>query len=168
MTTERSDKLFEAYRVASVRFDYFILGVVGALCAFIGQSFHPSRLGWNPDTGQLVALLMFVGSAIAGFKRIEKTNELINVNAHCLRLQEERGALTLTSGSGVINRATGDVYSEAEVVQRVDYISRVIPSEMHRLSKLGEATWRAYNVRNWLLLVGFLILMGARVWLAYI
>jgi hypothetical protein len=43
MAIERSDKLFEASRDAQQKFDYFVLGIIGALCAFIGQSFKPEE-----------------------------------------------------------------------------------------------------------------------------
>ncbi|MDP3419917.1 MAG: hypothetical protein Q8S10_03275 [Thiobacillus sp.] len=41
MATDRSDKLHTEWRASTEKFDYFILGVICALCAFIAQGFRP-------------------------------------------------------------------------------------------------------------------------------
>ncbi|MEZ5706341.1 MAG: hypothetical protein R3E56_14345 [Burkholderiaceae bacterium] len=49
MPTERSDKVYETYRQAVEKFDYFILGVTGALCAYISQVYklaQVTEVGW--------------------------------------------------------------------------------------------------------------------------
>ncbi len=168
MTTERSDKLFEASRDAQVKFDYFVLGIVGALCAFVGQSFEPSPLGWNPSTMELTALLLFVGSAVAGFRRIESTNQLMRMNSQYLRMQEEKGALKPTLGSSAINHSTGEIYTPQQVVSKVAALAEIIPSFRGDIDKVGATTLRTYKFRNWLLLIGFLALLGSRVWSAYV
>lgn len=168
MTTDRSDKLYEASRDAQVKFDYFVLGVVGALCAYIGQAFHPSRLGFNPSTSELLSLLLFVGAAIAGFRRIESVNSLMRINSQYLRMQEERGTLAPTVGSPVLNHSTGEVFSPDEVMAKIAALSEVIPKARASLESVGKTTLRMYKWRNGLLLVGFLVLLASRVWSAYV
>lgn len=168
MTTERSDKLFEASRDAQVKFDYFVLGVVGALCAFIGQSFVPSRLGWNHGTMELTSLLMFVGAAIAGFRRIESTNKLMRMNSQYLRMQEEKGALVPNLGSPAINHATGEIYTPDQIATKVAALADVLPTFRVDIDKVGKTTLLTYKARNWLLLVGFLMLLASKVWSAYV
>ena len=168
MTTERSDKLFEAAREAQVKFDYFVLGVVGALCAYIVQAFHPARLGLNPSTVELLSLLLFAGAAITGFRRIESVNSLMRINSQYLRMQEERGSLTPTLGSPVLNHSTGDVYSPDQVAARVEALGDVIPKALADMERVGKTTLRMYKWRNWLLLSGFLVLLASRVWSAYV
>jgi len=168
MTTERSDKLYEASRDAHAKFDYFILGAVGALCAFIGQTFHPARLGLNPSTGELLSLLLFCSAAIAGFRRIESVNSLTRINANYLRMQEERGTLASTLGSPVLNHSTGDVYSPEQVEFRIEALGESIAKVSADLKNVGQTALRMYNSRNWLLLAGFLVLLASRVWSAYI
>lgn len=168
MSTERSDKLYEASRDAQIKFDYFVLGVVGALCAFIGQSFHPSRLGWNPSTVELISLLMFVGAAVAGFRRIESVNSLMRINSQYLRMQEERGSLVPTVGATAINHSTGEIYSSAEIAAKIAALGDIIPKAREDMERVGQTTLRTYKWRNWLLLVGFLALLASRVWSAYV
>jgi hypothetical protein len=87
MSIERSDKLFGAARDSAIKFDSFMLGVIGAMCAFIGQPFHPVKPGWNPSTCELGALLTLLTSSVAGFRRIELVNNSIRINGQYLRMQ---------------------------------------------------------------------------------
>ena len=41
MSTERSDKVHENWWQAAEKFDYFILGVTGALCAYTHRCISP-------------------------------------------------------------------------------------------------------------------------------
>ena len=167
MAIERSDKLFEAARDAQQKFDYFVLGIIGALCAFIGQSFKPDVLGLNPSTLEFASMLMLVGSAVAGFLRVERTNQLMRMNAQYLRMQEERGMMIPTLGSPIRNSATGEVHSAQEVASKLAALDEVIPTVRADIDKIGRRTLWSYRARNWLLLTGFLTLLLSRVWAAY-
>jgi hypothetical protein len=77
MSTERSDALFKSWRESTEKFDYFMLGVLGALCAYVAQGYKPARIGINSGTAELIALLLLVLAAVLGFRRIEATNQAI-------------------------------------------------------------------------------------------
>ena len=47
-TSTRSILAYEHAHEASQRFEYFILGVSTALCAYIGQTLSPQKLGFSP------------------------------------------------------------------------------------------------------------------------
>jgi hypothetical protein len=168
MTTERSDKLFEAGRDAQIKFDYFVLGIVGALCAFVGQSFTPTPLGINPSSLELMSLLLLVASVVGGFRRIESTISLMHLNRQYLRLLEEKGALVSNAESPIINRATGEIFSAEEVAARVAILEEFLPDAKVKMEDLSDSASRSYSIRNWLLLVGFLCLLLSRVWAAYV
>lgn len=168
MTTERSDRLFESTMASQQKFDYFVLGVVGALCAFIGQAFNPGQLGYNPSTMQLVSLLTLVASAVAGFRRIESCNLLMQINSKYLRMQEQRGVLSANVGSPLINHSTGEVHSPQQVAMEIAVLNQAIPLAQEQMEKVGKRVEWAYFLRNWLLLVGFLMLLASKVWSAYV
>jgi hypothetical protein len=169
MTTERSDKVFDSWRQAAEKFDYFILGVTGALCAYISQVYKPARLGLNPDTLELLALILLVCSAIVGFRRIERSIEVTLLNHRLLRTNEERGALVSKAQSGpLVNESTGDILSPQMVQQHIQEISAAIPNLRIQAERASTAASRAYHLRNWLILIGFGALMYAKVWSAYV
>jgi hypothetical protein len=168
MSTERSDNVFFHQRAASEKFDYFVTGITGALCAYISQTYTPSKLSVSPGTLELLALLFLVGSVIAGFKRIETSIMVYRYNAHTLRLQEERGQLASNSAGGhMLNTSTGDVLSREEVFAKLRALTEALP-ESHKKTEdtaITAGTW--YKVRNNLLVIGFLALLASKVWSAY-
>jgi hypothetical protein len=169
MSTRRSDSVFEYYRAASEKFDYFVVGVTGALCAYISQTFAVKPISVSPQTLELTALLVLVLSVIAGFKRIELSLVAARYNAHTLRVQEQKGNLVSNfQGGHLVNSATGEMMSASTVQMKIQVLSEVLPEFEEGMNKSAEAAGRWYHVRNWLLLCGFLMLVSARVWSAYV
>jgi len=169
MSTERSDSVLNYYRSASEKFDYFVTGLTGALCAYISQTFTPERISVSPASLELVALLTLIASVVAGFKRIEVSLVTARYNAHTLRLQEQRGQLVSKLGSfPLVNSATGEILDPATVQNKLQLISEVLPEFEKSSAENAEASGRWYHTRNWLLMAGFLMLVAARVWHAYI
>lgn len=168
MTTERSDKVYENWRAATEKFDYFVLGLTGALCAYISQTFHPARIGFDPGTLELVSLIVLALSAVAGFRRIELTIGLNRINHQLLRAKEERGALSVAGPGPVINESTGDIYSPHQVRAHIQAKSEEIPALAARVEFLGKRADAAYRVRNRLIFMGFCSLLFAKVWSAYV
>jgi len=167
MTTDRSDGLLNAAREAQQKFDYFMLGVIGAVCAYIGQNFTAVRIGLNSGTVELVALLLLVLSATFGFLRIQATTKLMRVNSLHLRMQEDRGALMAHKGSPVINKATGEIYDAETIGAKIEVITEFLPTSEKSMKRLGKRASNYYSARNWLLLVGFLTLIAAKLVAAY-
>lgn len=169
MSTERSDSVFNYYRSASEKFDYFVTGLTGALCAYISQTFTPERISVSPASLELVALLTLIASVVAGFKRIEVSLVTARYNAHTLRLQEQRGQLvSKLGGFPLVNSATGEILDPVTVQNKIQIISEVLPEFEKSSTENAEASGRWYHIRNWLLMAGFLMLVAARVWHAYI
>lgn len=94
MTTSRSDRVHDYWRQSSEKFDYFVTGITGALCAYISQTFNAEKISFSPNTLELLALLTLIASVFAGFKRIECVVETHKHNHGSLYLSELIGALT--------------------------------------------------------------------------
>jgi hypothetical protein len=171
MTTERSDKVYENWRQAAERFDYFILGVTGALCAFVAQAYKPAKLGCNPSSLELLALMLLVFAAIAGFRRVEQVIFLNLLNHNFLRRNEERGTLvskSLPGGMPLVNSSTGEVIAPSQIPARVEALSKDLPALQTKIEEVKASAHRWYKVRNWLILAGFVLLVSAKVLSAYV
>ena len=169
--SDRSLLEFADYKEGSRRFDYFILGVSCALCAYVGQNLQPQQLQWfSPYMVTVAALLLLVGSVVAGFKRVESVVQLARLSGQHHDRGEKLGALLEAQPfpDGTIrNAATGDAMSPAEVAQwkhqlQVDRagLSAMIEEERARCG-------RFYTARNWLLLSGFCALVVAKILTPY-
>lgn len=166
--SERSLMTFEHYREASQRFDYFITGLSGALCAYIAQTFQPEKIAVSPKTLELIALLLLIGSVIAGFKRIEAIIQTHKLNHQKLDLTEKTGAiLTNFNGQPMVNILSGDVLQPDQAETTVLLLKSQIPIIENSLDKWVGLSGTAYSIRNWMLILGFLSLVVAKVWSAY-
>jgi hypothetical protein len=167
--SERSLLAYEAYREASQKFDYFVTGLTGTLCAFIGTTFEPSKIDFSPQTMELLALCMLVSSVLAGFKRIEVTIETHKFNHHLLHTNEGIGKLvTEFNGKPIVNKDTGHVYSPKDVPRAIEILKEKLPPIEKRLEVLLIESGFYYKTRNILLFVGFSVLVASRVWTAYL
>ena len=151
-------------------FDYFILGVISALCAFVAQGYRPAKLGLNPATLELVALLTLVLGAVAGFRRIEQTLMVTALNHRVLHANEARGAMVtkMQHGSTLINESTGQTFTPAQAIKRVEKLTATIDATQPELESAKIRALKQYKRRNALTLGGFLLVLFSRVWSAYV
>lgn len=169
MPTDRSDKLYASWKESTEKFDYFILGIICAMCAFISQTYKPAQLGINAGTLDLLALLVLVLAAVAGFRRIERTLLATMINHRELHAYEARGGMVakMSEGNTLINEATGHIYTPDIATRRVAELTQTIEQLKLEKTPIQAAAFQSYRLRNGLMLVGFLMLLTARVWSAY-
>jgi hypothetical protein len=169
MATDRSDRLHADWRTSTEKFDYFILGVVCAICAFIAQGYKPAKLGINPATLELVALLIFVLAVVTGFRRIEQTLLVTALNQRQLRAFEARGGMIakMPEGRTLVNEATGQLFTPQQAAARVAELTNTIEDTRSLLETAKTSAHTQYKRRNGLALTAFLLLLAARVWSAY-
>src|SRR5436190_17188205 len=89
-------RLFEFgyYREGLQRFEYFVVGVSLALCAYVGQTLHPEKLRlFSAYTIEVVSLALLILSALIGLKRIESLIQLSRLNGWLLDAGEKRGEI---------------------------------------------------------------------------
>ena len=168
MSTGRSDTLYAAHAAASEKFDYFITGATGALAGYIGQALHPTSIGFNPTTVELASVLVLLVSVAFGLKRIENVIQIIGVNHAALYHEESAGALGAALGPGpIFNEQTGDVLSSAEAAYLAQLHRGTSKDLRPKLKQLQARGTTYYHARNWCLVVGFLLLLTARILPAY-
>lgn len=168
MTIERSDKIHADWRQAAEKFDYFVLGVTGALCAYISQKYEPEKIGFNSGTLELIALVILVAASIVGFRRIEKTIQLTLVNHRLLRAKEEKGSLISEGPGPLLNQATGDIFSPEMIQTMIRLKTTEIPLIAKEAEQLSSQALFAFKARNYLILIGFCMLVFAKVFSAYV
>lgn len=169
MSSEQVTSTFKVWRDAAEKFDYFVLGATGAICAYALQNFTPARIGANPPTLQLFGLLLLFASAYAGFRRIESLNTALRDNLSRLQAEGNHDDLRAgMAGAGIFFDYTlGRHLSPAELPgmaeeHRVKYAAlRIVEAK----SQVRAASF--YGWRNRLLFLGFFTLFAAKVWSAY-
>ena len=168
MQPSRSDAVYENWRQSTEKFDYFVLGVLGALCAYLSQTYTPSRIGINPGTVELLALLTLVLAGVFGFRRIESINVATMINQQLLHANERRGVLVEVLHKGpALNTQTGQTYTPEYAASEIPKLSTRIKALEPGLREAQLKAERSYKVRNWLTLVGFALIIAAKLFSAY-
>src|SRR5438128_265095 len=156
---ERSLIEFGYYREGLQRFEYFIVGVSLALCAYVGQTLRPEKLTLSSAyTIEVVSLALIIISAAIGFKRIESLVQLSRLNAQLLDAKEKQWQLitAIPNAKGlIVNAVTGDVLDlqaaanwKNQLQNKIKLLEELVKTEKAKASRL-------YTRRNALLLVGF-------------
>jgi hypothetical protein len=156
----------QRHHEAAQKFDYFIAGLTGALCAYIVQNWKPEKTAHlGPDVLETVALLVLFAAAVAGFKRIEWGIVVLRINGSWLEALERRGALAdaLQKSQGqLMFNESGDCLSPVDAMQSYKAASEIAPEIQKKLDHAASQAERWYKTRNRLLATGFLVLTTAR------
>lgn len=169
MSDRTSLQAYEWWWAADQKFDYFIAGISTALAGYLGQSFRPERLGLSPGLLELFSVLAFVGAVVASLKRIESTVHALRVNVAELEKRETaiQMAEYIASGTPLRIRETGEEVDISRLQEAKASHEAMVKAAKEIIQTIQARALRWYAVRTYLLLSGFLLLIGARIWQAY-
>ena len=169
---DRSLIEFGYYREGLQRFEYFIVGVSLALCAYVGQTLHPEKLGLlSAYTIEVVSLALLVVSAVAGFKRIESLIQLSRLNAQQLNAKENQGELVKARPDAkglIVNEVSGEAFDLQAAAKWNDQLTKKIKLLEELLKTERAKASRLYKWRNALLFVGFCGLVLSKILTPYL
>lgn len=164
-----STQALELADQAEQKFDYFMTGLSAAIVGYIAPKLQPNALGLNPQTLELVSMLLFVGAVFAGFKRIEATIQLRR--AVGLRHQSTEFASEIQDalrGEGQVVSVRDNTATPPEQLRRhqAEFVRRA-DEQVRESKQLERVRLRWYSARYCAMVVGFLALLGANVWKGY-
>jgi hypothetical protein len=170
MSEKKSLQAYEWWREANEKFDYFMAGISTALAGYLGQSFRPGQLGLSPDLLELLSVLAFVGAVLASLKRLESMVHGLRLNVDIL----EQGELAfqfadhIDQGTSVRIRETGKEVDISRLQEAKITHEKLQKAAKETFEKIHVRALRWYRARTYFLVSGFLLLIGARIWHAYI
>ena len=166
---ERSIIAYEHYRDASQRFEYFYSGIIAALCAYIAQSFKPAQIGWNPNTLELLSLIILFISFFFSLKRMEKIVQVFRGVHRKLHNSEIKGKLVAHIDiAPFINEQTGKVYTIQDVDKELNFLDFLLPKVEGEIHKINSSAESYYKLRNWFFYLGFVLLIISKILYAYV
>ena len=171
MTDQKySTTALELANEAEQKFDYFMTGLSAAIVGYIAPKLEPNALGLNPQTLELVSMLLFVGAVFAGFKRIEATIQLRR--AVGLRHQSTEFASEIQEarrGEGHFVSVRDDTATPPERLRRhqAEFVRRA-DERIRESQQLETVRMRWYSARYFAMVAGFLTLLAANVWKGYL
>lgn len=156
-----ADTLFHHTRASAQKFEYFLLAITLALLAYEGKTLAPEKLGLNAYTIQVSALLLLVMSVIAGFRHIECMIATSAVNHDVLTAQIKRSRLV--KGDFMYESFTGKELT-ADERETASFQLRGVEDRLTKgLNDWIIKSYRWNRIRMSLLIVGFVLLISAKV-----
>ncbi|MBK7414908.1 MAG: hypothetical protein IPJ38_07065 [Dechloromonas sp.] len=118
----------------------------------------------------MLALLVLVLAAVFGFRRIEAWHQpRIMINHRILHAYERRGVLaSVTQNGSGINTQTGETYTPEYAASQIPLLSKQIEQLKPQLQAAQKRALVHYQLRNGFTLVGFLMLLSAKLYSAYV
>jgi hypothetical protein len=164
----QSYKMHQAYLVSEEKFDYFILGVIGALSAYLSQNITFLEFGFNNGTLGLVALLIIIVSGIFGYNRIEKCILVKKIDVKIASSYEDQENYVSAKSDSLIggvshNKLTGERLSTHDVNKKLEYNKQLTSNLNDKVELLIDKTVIYYRLRNWCLILGFILIVIAKV-----
>jgi hypothetical protein len=164
--SEEHHLLFSHTREAAQRFEYFLLGISVALCAYIGQTVKPEKLGFSAYTLEIASLAVLIASVVAGFKRVEAMIATSSLNHDVVDLQFRRAKLV--KRETMFDERTGAPLNDFQMDYAISEMTKVLHKRQSALDKAVAQGRRWYWWRKLLLAVGFGGLFAAKILGPYI
>ena len=156
-----STMLYQLTRESALKFEYFVLSLTLALVGYDGKALVAQKLGINAYSVEVGALLILVASLGAGLKRIEAMIETSGINHTFLTTQEKRSKLM--KSKPVFEAFTGAPLTESEKEIALVDLRRAEEMLSKRMDEeVAKSLWW-YRVRMWLLVLGVLGFVSAKV-----
>ena len=154
------------------RFEYFIVGVSLALCAYVGLTLHPEKLTFlSAYTMEVVSLALLILSAAIGLKRIESLVQISRLNGQLLDAIEKRGAVMAEKPDSeglIVVKYPGRLLTMEAAANWVRELNDKIQVLHHMIENETTRADSVYKWRNRLLLTGFCGLVLSKVLTPYL
>lgn len=154
------------------RFEYFVVGVSLALCAYVGYTLHPEKLTFLSDyTIEIASLALLIVSAGVGLKRIESLVQISQLNGQLLDAIEKRGAVMAAKPNSeglIVVKYPGRLLTSEAAADWVRELNEKIQVLHHMIEKDTNRAESIYKWRNRLLLVGVCGLLLSKVLTPYL
>lgn len=154
------------------RFEYFIVGVSLALCAYAGYTLHPEKPTFlSAYTIEVFSLALLLLSAGVGLKRIESLVQTSGLNGQLFDAIEKRGALMAAKPDSeglIVVKYPGRLLTVEAAANWVRELNDKIRVLHHMIETETIRGARLYKWRNRLLLIGFCGLVLLKVLTPYL
>ena len=165
---ERSFEAWKSWKDAQLKYDYYIVGLVAALFAYVGGNYVPQKIAFSQNTFELISILFLALSLIVGIRRLEVDLVFQTITLKHLEAKEmRRAANKVAAFGGSHNLDAGEIMTISEAQQRAMQMESAIEILNNGLSDVSNrATW-LFKIRNWALILAFLILAVSKIIGAY-
>lgn len=161
--------LLEHIAAASLKFNYFITGITGAITAYVAKGYTPTKIGMNTSTLELIPISLLAISFFLGIKRLEHAIFQDRINLISLALADKRRELvTKFHGAPLRNTETGVIFTPEQVLDMLSDFGRDATDAEKALQKAQTHGGLIYRAQHAFLFLGILALIVCKLIGAYL
>ncbi|RUO25508.1 hypothetical protein CWE09_01865 [Aliidiomarina minuta] len=161
---ERSLEAWKSWKDAQLKYDYYIVGLVAALFAYVGSSYVPEEIAFSQNTFELISIICLVVSLIVGIKRLEIDLSLQTITLKQCEAKEMKNVASRIVSLGRSNdQDNGGIITAEDAKIRVENMQSVLSMLDQAFSSESKLAQRLFKARNWALMLGFLTLAFSKV-----
>lgn len=156
---------YQEGKEAQQKLDAFLVGICGALFAYIGQTYEPRKLALDASLFDPISLILLAVAFFAGLKRMEAFINCSRFNFHILDAGKNIGGLMEIAASGRTEgffKSSGETFSIDQLPKRLAAYKRQKSEARILFDREAAKALRYYNLRNAFLLLGFLVILASR------
>lgn len=165
--SDSNDKLFFHWSESSQKFDYYAVGLVATAVVYLAGKYEPARLGWNPATIDLLAIVALLIAFFAGLIRLQMTVTILRVTndlvAREARLTELKGRRLPDAAATAEQLA-----NETLLAKSAAALPGIIAKAKKKRDELAAACAWAYAVRDVGLMLGMSFMVLSKFAAAYL
>ncbi|MCX6879821.1 MAG: hypothetical protein NTW21_39355 [Verrucomicrobia bacterium] len=165
MSHENAKILYQASHEAQQKFEYFLTGAIGAMFAYTAQTYTPKKLDFSPSTLEPIAVICFAVAFFLGLRRLDCLYHILGVNYEKTHADADAAviqkALRMIENDPLLRYQPGTSLEEME--KELEWNRIRSRSAKPILDDLKTRIRTFYNWRSRLLLVGFALIVLARV-----
>jgi hypothetical protein len=166
---DRGLKAYFAWLEGAQRFDYFVTGVSLALVGYVVSNLTAAPFALNSSSLEAAGVIILLASVYAGFRRIEASLVSLQATGQRLLAGGAAGALKdISRRTGPSLRMnTGEVIGPGDAAQRSADQHRLYIEAARQEGDWSKRAFGWYGRRNFLLMLGVLVVVVARILRAY-
>ncbi|MEP6810257.1 MAG: hypothetical protein ABI992_08450 [Chthoniobacterales bacterium] len=163
----RAPQIYEYYKDLAQRAEYLLVGIIAASVAFFWKAEAAAKLGLNPATVHLVGLLFLLAAMMVALSRLHRQPGVFAYMAEEHDLGDERAQLVKSASEDKSVVGSYGVLRPSDQVKRIGEIDRAISGIRVATDDLNARCNRLYKIRNWLLVIGYSLMLSERIWIPY-
>jgi len=166
MSHENAQLLYKAAQEAQQKFEYFLTGAIGAMFAYVVQTYTPQELDFSASTLEPISLVFFAVAFFLGLRRINFLYHMLGIGYEQAQASADAKEIEKALRQAEPYKETlspqQDNYRKEWEMKR-DWSRKRADSANPILEELDRKARLFYSCRNHLLIGGFVAMALARI-----
>lgn len=154
------EKTYNRWIESTQKFDYYIVGVIGATLIILIRDLEIQEFGWNSEVMRAIGVFLLLVSFISGILRLERFHMLLRFEKEKIVLIEKRNRFS-GGDISVLNEIDLSPLSSDEIQTLKERTEKDFIIIQKELRKAGGILNVSYNIRNLFFLLGLIVFFCA-------